>query len=119
MRIQAELDDFLQVYAEQKNPRKLNLGQSLRNGPTRNWRGGRWSRWITNHHPLWKPKNSRALLCSRTLLSLFEDEAETIIRKPMLYWITHRVLVVMVGEQDAACLATQQMKCPNRTFPSF
>ena len=28
----------------------------------------------------------------------------------MLYWITHRVLVVMVGEQDAACLATQQKK---------
>ena len=59
--------------------------------------------------------NSSALLCSRHSLH-FEDEptwtaealsnetgiAENTIWKRMLYWITHRVVVVMVGEHDAA-----------------
>jgi anaphase-promoting complex subunit 2 len=121
-RIQAELDAFGQVYAEQKNPRKLNWINQLgtvqleidvvEDGPDAT-------------PPIVETKEFTCSPLLATLLSHFEDEptwtaealsnetgiAENIIRKRMLYWITHRVVVV-VGEHEAAhyTLATRAQR---------
>lgn len=117
-RIQVELDAFSQVYAEQKNPRKLNWISQL--GTVQ------LEVDVVEDGPDGKPVvETKEFTCSpllATLLSHFEDNPtwtaealsnetgipESVIRKRISFWITHRVLVQDGDEYTLASRAQRQ-----------